>query len=118
MVVPRERCLRTGGIINIQQSRLHQHLKAVANAEHQLAGGAKLLERIGQLEPQLVPQNAARGDVIAIAEAAGKTEDLKLAETLGTRKQFLHMQPRRRSARLSERIRGLFITVHARSAEN
>ena len=63
-----------------EQLRLQQDLKAVADAEDQLAGVAERGERVGQVMPNLIAEDAAGGDVVAVAEAAGEAEDLELGE--------------------------------------
>ena len=48
-VVPRERRRGPGRVVRQQQLGLEQNLKAVADAEDQLAGVAELVERVGQV---------------------------------------------------------------------
>ena len=69
-------------VVAVEQAALDEHLKAVADAEDQLAGVAKRGERVGQVMPQLVAEDAARGQVVAVAEPAGEAEDLELVGQL------------------------------------
>ena len=59
---------------------LDQDLKAVADADDQLAGVAEFAERVGQVVLDLVAEDPAGGDVVAVAEPAGEAENLKLGQ--------------------------------------
>src|ERR1700677_725065 len=61
-----------------QYARLEQHLKAVANAQHQLVGSEKAPERIAQSAAELPREDHAGPDVVAVAKSAGDTNDLEV----------------------------------------
>ena len=77
-LVERQRGDRLVGSIGQEHAALDQNLKAVADAQDQLAGGFEGLQRIAQVMAHLVAEDAAGTDVVAVAEAAGDAENLVL----------------------------------------
>ena len=63
-----------------EQPGLEQHLEAVADAEDQLLGVAELAEGVAEEVRELVGEDLAGGDVVAVGEAAGDDEDLVLLQ--------------------------------------
>ena len=64
--------------IGEQEARLQEHLKAVADAEDEAAAIAKCREAVGEPRPQFQRKDPSAGDVVAVGEAAGDAEDLKV----------------------------------------
>ena len=67
-----------------QQAALDQHLEAVADAQHQLAGGDELVQRLGQAVEHLVGEDLAGGHVVAVAEPAGIIRNWYSARAAGS----------------------------------
>ena len=63
-----------------QHARLDQDLKAVADAEDQLAGRVELVQAVGQVMANLIAEDPAGGDVVAVAEPARQAENLKVGQ--------------------------------------
>src|SRR6185503_11411044 len=76
-----------------QNAGLDENLKAVADAEDQLAGVFEFLYHGSQVMSNLVAQNATRGDVVPIAEPARQAEDLKVRECPRLFQQLVHVPP-------------------------
>ncbi len=80
-VVQRERGGRALHRIGVQQGRrLHQHLKSVADAEHQFAVSLESGKLFGKMVLDLVAEDSARPQIVAVAEPAGDAEDLEPLE--------------------------------------
>ncbi len=63
-----------------QQAGFHQNLEAVADAQHQPAGGGELLDR---LHHRRELGDGAAAQVIAVGEAAGQNDGIHVAERRG-----------------------------------
>ena len=63
-----------------QQSRFGQHLKSVANAEHQAAGCANLLHGAHHRRKL---GNGAAAQIVAIGESAGQNDGIDIAQRGG-----------------------------------
>ena len=112
-VVAGERGGGAGGVAGEQQVGLDQDLEAVADAEDQLAGVAERLQCVGQMMADLVAEDAAGGDVVAVAEAAGEAEDLEVGEFLRSFENAVDVEPLRRAAGQLEGVRSLFVAIGA-----
>jgi hypothetical protein len=89
-----------------QQVGLDQHLKAVANADHRLLGVDELAQRLAQVVGDLVGEDLASGNVVAVAEPAGDGEDLvNRAASPGFRATGSGGRVRRRCRRVRRRGR-------------
>ena len=61
-----------------QEARLDQDLKAIADTKNQLLRSFELVKRVLQMVADLIGQDSARSNVVAIGKTARKTENLKL----------------------------------------
>src|SRR5687768_5725520 len=64
------------GLVRKEDAALDEDLKAVADAEDELAGGFEVLQSLGQMVANLVAENPSGGHIISVTEAAGDAEDL------------------------------------------
>ena len=94
-----------------QQVRLHQHLKSVADPDDRLSRRDELGQGIAKMVGQLVRQDLARGDVIAVAEPAGDRQNLRLLEALRRVDQRLQVQRNALSAGQLKCMGGLDIAI-------
>src|SRR4029453_6094423 len=77
-LVERQRGDRVVGAIGQEHAALDQDLKAVADPQDQLAGVLESEQRVSQVMPHLIAEDAAGADVVAIAEAAWDAQNLIL----------------------------------------
>ena len=119
-LIPSERCGRADLSIVVEQDagRFDQDLKAVANSENQFSSGFKFGQLFGEVVANLVAQYASRRKIVAIAEAAGDDEDLKLAKASGIFEQSVDMNSLGRRARPLEGERRLDVAISAGRTEN
>jgi hypothetical protein len=61
----------------------NQDLKSVADADDGFAGFDETAEGVAEVVDELVGEDFAGGDVVAVAESAGEGEDFKLVEGCG-----------------------------------
>ena len=101
-----------------QHARLDQHLKAVADAQDQLAGGLELGQRVGQVVLDLVAQDPAGRHVVAVAEPAGHAEDLEPVEQRRVLQQPVDVQQLGLAAGLLEGEGGFLVAVGARGTQD
>src|SRR5262245_33999656 len=66
----------------------------------------------------LVAEDAAGRDVVAVAETAGQAKDLIVSEFLRRFEDAVHVQPLRRAASEREGVRRLFVAIGARGSED
>ena len=100
------------------QSRFEQRLKAVADAEDELFLGAKLMHDVAEKHAELIGEDLARGDVVAVGEAARDDEHLKLVQQLRAFAQAVDVDALGRGAGLDERELGLAVAVGARRPQD
>ena len=74
-----------------KQSDLHKRLKAVADTDHGDAAGYGVFERGPEPLFELHSKDAAGSDIIAIAEAAGKGDEVGAVEQRGSADQGVEM---------------------------
>ena len=80
-VVVGQRGRRAVGWLVVQENaRLDDHLKPVADAQDQFAGGLEVGQAAGQVMPHLHGEDLPGGHVVAEAEPAGDAEDLEPIE--------------------------------------
>ena len=83
----------TGGIVSQSRERpvlvrrneqagFEQYLEAVADADDQLLGVAKLAEGVAEKGGQFNGQDLAGGNIVAVGEPAGDRQDVEFAEQL------------------------------------
>ena len=101
-----------------QQARSHQHLKPVADPQHELSRVDKLDQRVAQAGLQLQAKNHAGAYVVPVAEATGNAEDLGGFEQIGRFEHAKQVDPIRRRTTLLERKCGLGITIGAWGAKD
>ena len=77
-----ERCglAGAGGERAGEQVGFDQDLKAVADADHGFAGGDKFLQFVAQMVRDLIGEDFSGGDVVAVTEAAGNSEDMEIVK--------------------------------------
>ena len=75
-----------------QQIRFDEHLKSVADPQDRLAGRDELVERLGEAMGDSIGENAAGGDVVAVAESAGNREQLVIVQRLAVFQKAIQMQ--------------------------
>jgi hypothetical protein len=112
-LVCRERRHGSCRIAGEQQLRLEQNLKAVADAEDQFACVAESLQHIGQVVANLVAEDPAGRDVVAVAETAREAEDLKVGRLLRYFEQPIYVPPLGRSTGEREGMRSLLVAIRA-----
>src|SRR5580692_12088035 len=101
-----------------QDARLEQHLKTVADAEHQLVGSQKPGERLAEPAAELPRKDHAGPDVIAVTEAAGHAYDLKVVESLRLLEQAEEVHALGLAAGRLERERSLHVAIRAGRSQN
>ena len=117
-VVPGKRRGWAVGIIGVEQSRLDEHLEAVADAEQELACFAELLHHVGQMVTDLVGKNTTSGDVVAETESAGDAEDLVVGSELWRFEQAIQVQRFCFAPSKFKRKRRFDIAIGTRSTKN
>ena len=100
-----------------QQPRLHDDLKAVAYAKDQLAFGNKAPYFVSHSKANLIGQQLARGNVIAVAEPSGYRQNLRFVEAAGVLHKTIHVYPRCLGAASGERILGFNVAIRARGSQ-
>src|SRR5262249_22291653 len=82
--IVRRRCRRLSARVAAdrtgQQIGLHKYLESIADANDRLAALEKLADRLAQVMGDLIGKYATRGDVVAVAEASGDRENLKVGQ--------------------------------------
>ena len=100
-----------------KQSGLHQRLKSIADSDDKLAVPDPLPQRIAQMAQQLIGQNFAAGDVIAIRKTAGNGENLVIRQLPGVRRQTVDVQRHNLGAGFLKGQRQFPIAVGSRAAQ-
>ncbi len=110
-----------GAVLRIvveQDSRLDQHLKAVADAEDQFARRFEIAHRVGQVMANQIGKDSAGGDVVAEAESTRDAENLILTIETWLFEQAVDVQRVGASAGEREGVRSFSIAVGAGSTED
>lgn len=117
-LVPRERGALPFCIVAVEQPALDEHLKAVADAEDQLAGVAKRGERIGEMVLELVAVNAPGRKIVAVAEPARQAEDLVVVSEPRRLEPTIEMHDLSRGAGALERIGAFRVAIRTGSTKH
>ena len=110
-----ERAVVIGGQ---DQAGFEEGLEAVADAEDKFFPGPELPQLLAQEVPQLIAQNFSGGHIVAVGEAAGNDQDLKIVQQLGLLPEPLDVQPLRDGAGLFEGKLGFDVAVGAGGTED
>ena len=71
---------------------LNQNLESVADADDGFTGFDESAEGVAEVVDELVGEDFAGGDVVAVAKAAGEGEDFKLIEGCGFFENAIDME--------------------------
>ena len=114
-VVARQRCLLCTCFTRKlrQQSRLDQHLKAVANTKNRPASGHERLDLVAKLVPQHYRPQLARAQVVAVAEAAWQHQHLEVCQAPFAAGKLVDVNDFRCAAGQLEGQRGFPVTIGA-----
>src|SRR5439155_12345823 len=95
-----------------------EDLKAVADANDGFAGFDEAMQRLGEVLGDLIGEDSAGGDVVAIGEPAGDGEELKIAEQRGIFKNTVEMNALRGGAGELESVRGFDVAIGSGGAKD
>lgn len=101
-----------------KQPHADEDLKAVADSQNGAAAGDELAKVVTQVVDELVAEDFSAGDVIAITEAAGDGEDLKLGEEPRLLDEAIDVRGLDGRASVSPGEGGFLVAVDAGGAEN
>jgi hypothetical protein len=96
-----------------KQVGLYQDLKSVADSDDRFAGVDEAANGITEVVDDLIGEDFAGGDVVAVAEAAGENEDLTIAEDGRGFENAVDMHELRSCSGQLECVGGLRIAVGA-----
>jgi hypothetical protein len=101
-----------------EDSEAHHDLKAVADAEDQSVFASKGFDGIGKMNAKLRCQNASGSDVVAVAEPAGETENLKIVSEDWSFDKLLNVDRNRLGPGQLERVGCFNIAIRSRGTED
>ncbi len=101
-----------------QQVSLHQHLKAIADADDRFAGVDKRPQRVGQVMAELIREDSAGVDVVAVAEPAGEGEHLGVVEDRRIFQQAINVHFFGPGPGQLKRVGGLGVAIGPGTAED
>ena len=104
--------------IGDEHPRLHEHLEAVADPEHETTAVAEAGEEIAEPGLQFEGEDPSAGDVVAVGEAAGDAEDLVVVGKRRLLCQGVDMNPLGNRPGPLEGVDGLMIAVRAGGTED
>jgi len=94
-----------------QEAALDEHLEPVADAQDQPVGGQELLDHVGQVMDQLVGEDFAGGDVVAVTETTGDRQNLVIRQALRVLDEPVDVHALGQGARLFPGELGLGVAI-------
>ena len=90
----------------------------IADADNRFSRSHKFVDDIAQMVGDLIRQDFSRGNIVAVAEAPGKRQDLEIMHNAGVFQQPIDMHKFRRCAGPFKGMGGFAVAVGAGGAED